>query len=160
MKILTESTPLALWYGAVQKAQTDCHIALKADVESYLVFMLMRYANNPRLAREVMAFQFLDGINSPLHQRGLILQNVGDQCLLITGLFPAVAEKRRVKIRYYIELGKISYEVISRKNNDIFSLLSQQFLLLTDVLQTFRPYHAARFSAQLYQLWEPPTDKK
>ena len=160
MKILTESTSLALWYGAVQEAQTDCHIALKTDVESYLVFKLMRYTNNPRLAREIMASQFLEGVNSPLHQRGQILQNVADQCLLITGLFPDLAERRRVKIRYYIEMGQISYEVISRRNNDIFSLLSKQFLLLIDVLHSFRPYHSSHFSAQLYQLWSDPSDKK
>lgn len=159
MKILTEATPLALWYEAVQEAQTDCQIALKADVESYLVYLLMRYSNNPALAREILATRFLDGINSPLHQKGCILQNVADQCLLISGLFPALAEKRRVKIRYYIELGQISYEVISRKNNDIFSLLSKQFVLLMDVLQSFRPYTSASLPAPFYLEWGEPRKK-
>ena len=153
MKILTEATPLALWYEAVQEAQLDCQIALKDDVESYLVYLLMRHVNNPNLAREIMASRFLDGINKPQRQKGVILQNVGDQCLLITGLFPALAEKRMVKIRYYIELGQIAYDVISRENDDIFSLLSKQFVLLTDVLHSFRPYTPATLSAPLYPEW-------
>ncbi len=143
MKILTKATPLALWYEAVQEAQMDCHIALKSEVESYLVFMLMRHIDKPALAQEIMATKFLDGFNSPLRQRGVILQDVGDQCLLITGLFPRVAEKRSLKVKYYIELGQICYEVISRKNNDIFSLLSKQFMLLSGVLQSFRPEYSA-----------------
>lgn len=156
MKILTESTPLALWYEAVQEAQTDCHIALEGDLESYLVFMLMRYTSNPRLAREIMALKFLEGLNTSTQQRGLALQQVGDQCLLISGLFPAAAEKRLVKIRYYIELGQSSYEVISRKNNDIFSLLSKQFVLLMDVLQSFRPCTTGILPAKSLQAWSEP----
>lgn len=160
MKILTEATPLALWYEAVQEAQMDCRIALKDDVKSYLVSLLMRNTKNPKLAQEVMASQFLEGVNRPHHQKGVILQTVGDQCLLITGLFPAAAEKRRVKVRYYIELGQIAYEVISRKNNDIFSLLSQQFLLLMDVLQSFRPLTPETLLAPAYLDWLETLKKK
>ncbi|HSW70687.1 MAG TPA: hypothetical protein VLH77_01760, partial [Gammaproteobacteria bacterium] len=104
--------------------------------------------------------QFLEGVNRPQHQKGVILQTVGDQCLLITGLFPAAAEKRRVKVRYYIELGQIAYEVISRKNNDIFSLLSQQFVLLMDVLQSFRPYTPKTMLAPAYLEWIETLKKK
>ncbi len=147
MKILTEATPLALWHEAVQEAQLDCQIALKEDVQAYLVYLLMRNTTNPKLAHEVMASRFLEGISRSRHQKGQILQTVGDHCLLITGLFPAMAEKRRVKVRYYVELGQTAYEVISRENNDIFSLLSQQFVILMDVLQSFRPYTAATFPA-------------
>lgn len=154
MKILTEATPLALWYEAVQTAQLDRHIALKTEVESYLVFMLMRHINNPTLAQEIMALKFLDGFHSPLHQRSIILQNVGDQCLLITGLFPGLATKRRLKIKYYIELGQISYEVISQKNNDIFSLLSKQFMILTDVLQSVRPEYATAIPVESCTSWD------
>jgi hypothetical protein len=153
MKILTQATPLALWYEAVQEAQVDCQITLKEDLESYLVYLLMRYTNQPNLAREAMSPRFLEGLTRPLLEKGVILQTVGDQCLLISGLFPALAEKKRVKLRYYIELGQIAYEVISRKNNDIFSLLSSQFVLLMDVLQSFRPYIASAQAALIY-----PTD--
>ena len=115
-----------------------------------------------------MALKFLEGLKNPQNQRGLALQNVGDQCLLITGLFPALAEKRLVKIRYYVELGQSSYEVISRKNNDIFSLLSKQFVLLMDVLQSFRPCTAETLPTALYPIWDetgnllsyPKSDKK
>src|SRR5690348_7635198 len=110
MKILTEATPLALWYEVIQEAQVDSQIALEADLESYLVYLLMRNMNNLGLAREIMACKFLQGLCQPRQQKGLILQTVGDHCLLISGLFPALAEKRRVKIRYYIELGQLAYK--------------------------------------------------
>jgi len=138
MKILTESTPLALWYEAVQAAQSDCQIILKPDLESYLVFMLMRHVQNKEFLREIMAIKFMEGMQYPTQHRDPTLQKVGDQCLLISGFFPAYAEERKVKIRYYIELGRVCYEIISRKENDIFSLLSRQFVILMDVLQSFR----------------------
>ena len=76
MKILTESTPLALWYGVIQEAQTSCHIRLKEDVESYLVFLLMRYTSQQNLTKEIMASKFLEGIHYPPKLRGLALQGV------------------------------------------------------------------------------------
>lgn len=153
MKILTESTPLALWHQAVLDAQTECHVALKTDLEAYLVMLLMRHVNNRELAKGIMATKLLKGMQYPTRQRAVTLQNVGDQCLLITGLFPAVAEKRHVNLRYFIDLGQISYQVISRQNNDIFSLLSDQFVLLMDVLQSFRSCNDVILSPQIRQIW-------
>jgi len=160
MKILTEATPLALWYEAIHEAQIDSQIALNTDLESYLVYLLMRNMNNRNFAREILAYQFLQGLNRPPQQKGLILQTVGDHCLLISGLFPALAEKRRVKLRYYIELGQLAYGVISQKNNDLFSSLAKQFVPLMDVLQSFRPYVAPRIHAWLSFEGNPPSKKE
>jgi hypothetical protein len=154
MKILTEATVVALWHGVLQDAQSASKIILHADLEAYLIFMLMRYASYQQLAREVMATKFLSGMQSTATQRDLCLQKVGDQCLLITGLFPAVAEKRRVKLSYYIEMGQLAYEVISRKNNDVFSALSKQFIPLMDILQNFRPYTPQPIPLAIRQTWE------
>src|SRR5579863_2845454 len=121
MKILTESTPTALWYQAIHEAQDNCHIILKTDVESYIVFLLMRYLDKPGLVSEVIAPRFLNGMQlKAANQRELELQTVGDRCLIITGLFPKLAEKRRVKLSYFIDLGRVAYDVISHKNNDVF----------------------------------------
>ncbi|HVY53761.1 MAG TPA: hypothetical protein VHA13_04505 [Gammaproteobacteria bacterium] len=139
MKILIESTPLALWYEAIHKAQADSHIVLKADIESYLVFLLMRYVSDKELAKEVIAVKFLKCMQYPYNLQRTIMQNVGDQCLLISGLFPALAEKRHVKVSYFIDIGQIAYEVVSKRNNDLYSLLSKQFLQMMNVLRSFRP---------------------
>jgi hypothetical protein len=156
MKILTESTPLALWYEAVHEAETNSHIALKSDTESYLVYLLMRYTTHRELVKETVASKFLQGMQCPDNLRKFVLQKVGDQCLLISGLFPALAEKRHVQVRYFIDMGQIAYDVISKRNNDIFSLLSKQFLPMIGVLRSFRPDEKLPLSIR--QIWEgPPT---
>src|SRR5205814_3904471 len=100
------------------------------------------------------AVKFLEGMHCLPFQRGVALQQVGDQCLLISGLFPAIAEKRHLKIKYYIDLGQLAYEVISRKNNDIFSVLSKQFVMVMDVLQSFQTCTKEILPAELRQIWD------
>lgn len=154
MKILTESTSTALWYQMLQEAQSKCQIILSSDIESYLILMLTRYLTYTTLAQEMMASTFLKGIQLPTRLRATVLQDIGDRCLLISGLFPFVAEKRLVKLRYYIDIGQIAYEVISQKNNDIFSSLSKQFIPLMDVLQSFRPSTFEPLPLEISQIWE------
>jgi hypothetical protein len=139
MKILTEATPTALWFAAVQEAENQAQIELKTDIESYLVFLLIRYTTHQELAKETMTTKFLQGLQYSPHLREPILQNVGDQCLLISGLFPAFILKRRLQLKYYNDMGQLAYDILSHKNNDLFSLLSRHFLSLISVLRSFRP---------------------
>src|SRR5262249_52839092 len=66
------------------------------------------------------------------------LQNVGDQCLLFVGLFPHAAEKKHVKINYFVDLGRSAYANISHTVNDLYWSLAIQFVALMDVLQSIR----------------------
>lgn len=154
MKILTESTPMALWYQTLQEAQAKCQMRLSTEVESYLVLMLMRYLHYRQLAKEIMAAVFLEGMQGSARRRQSILQDVGDRCLLISGLFPAVAEKRLVRLRYYIDIGQTAYEVISHQKNDVFNALSKQFVPLMDVLQSFWPNTVEPLPVEIRRIWE------
>lgn len=138
MKILAEATPLALWYHAVQEAEANCKIILHSELESYLVFTLIRYMTCGQLTQEAVAVSFLKGMQGSPHLRASTLQAIGDRCLIIAGLFPALAEKRPVKLSYYVKMGQLAYEIISRKKNDIFGSLAKQFVPLTAVLHSFR----------------------
>lgn len=84
------------------------------------------------------------------------MQEVGDKCLLFSGLFPNITTKRHVKIGYFVNLGQAAYGVISKTKNDIYSALSEQFIPLMDVLQTIRRYsveHPDLLPMQAYELW-------
>src|SRR6185437_11353883 len=97
MKLLINSTSLALWYDIIHDAEHTCAIALKEEIEAYLVFLMMRYTARPEIVKQIMAADFLYSINLPrLAERELGLQEVGDKCLIYSGLFPTVAEKRLV----------------------------------------------------------------
>src|SRR5579872_334380 len=156
MKLLLNSTPIALWQDVVHEAESACSVSLQEEIESYLVFLLVRYTNKPEVAKKVIATQFLQGMGHHTHsnKRHLVLQDVGDQCLLFSGLFPKIAEKRLIKVSYFINIGQSAYSTLSKTSNDLYGLLAAQFVLLMDILQSIRYYALPDLlPIEAYDLW-------
>lgn len=163
MKLLLNSTPLALWYDIIHDAETKCSIPLHEDLESYLVFLLIRYIDKPELMKEVIATQFLQSLKLPKAERELALQEIGDKCLLVSGLFPSLATKRLVKISYFVNLGKTAYDGISKKQNDLYYSLAKRFVSLMDILQSIRLYsekYPDLLPLEAYDLWNQTGSKR
>src|ERR1700722_775332 len=108
MALLHQSTSIQLWHDLVTDAEKVCDISLKKEVESYLVFLLIRYTTSPEVIKQIIATDFLQSVQLSPSLRQLALQNVGDKCLLVSGLFPTIAKKRLVKISYFVNLGQSS----------------------------------------------------
>lgn len=156
MSIVTSTTPVALWHDIVHQAEQSCSVALKEEIESYLVFLLMRYINKPEIVKQIIALEFLQSLELTPRKREVALQAVGDKCLLFAGLFPSVAKKRLVRVSYFVKLGQAAYFRVSKKSNDLYDHLSNQFVPLMDILQSIRQY--AKISPDLlplqaYELW-------
>ncbi len=132
----------AQWHDLVKEAEAYNGVQLDEDIESYLVFLLMRYTEQPQLAAKVMALEYLDGANSVGNQRQEKMRDVGDQCLLYSGLFPKRAERRRVTIGYYVNLGRTAYHTVSELTQsamaNMFGQLAESFVELMDTLQAMR----------------------
>jgi len=163
MKILFNDNPLALWYDVIYEAEKTSAISLKTDLESYLVFLLARYANKPEIVQRIMATEFLQGLKLKPSQRQLAFQAVGDNCLIYSGLFPKLSEKRQVKISYFINIGQNAYRSISQTKTDIYGLLSAQFVALMDVLQSIRCYSHEfpdLLPLEAYDLWDETGSKR
>lgn len=139
--LLTSPTSLCLWHEVIKHAENRCAVSLKEDLEAYLVSLLMRYINKPEVVKQIFAKTFLEALEAALSQRQVSMQHVGDQCLLFAGLFPRAAEKKHVKINYFVNLGRSAYSVVSTVPDDLFSSLALKFVVLTDVLQSIRQYH-------------------
>ena len=137
-----QPTSTALWYNLVSDAEAAMNIKLEQDLESYLVFMLMRFTNKPNLLSTTVAVDYLKAQLENENVRHDILRDVGDQCLLYSGLFPKIAQRRRVQLSYYIELGRGAYLNLSDSMRhslaDTYAQLSQSFISLMDVLQAMR----------------------
>lgn len=135
-------TSTASWQSLVLEAQSASHIELTEDLQSYLVFLLMRYLYEVQITQKPIALDFLD----TLHQRGRLqqhlLQEVGDKCLIVSGFFPGLAERRLVQINYFIGMGQGAYSALSylsgKGNARLFNELSCGFVPLVDVLQAIR----------------------
>lgn len=141
-KIVTNPTSTTQWQTLVTEASAACKIRLSEEIESYLVFLLMRFINHPQIAQKLMGLEFLHGINRIGSLRPLALRDVGDQCLLYSGLFPGRAQRRRVRVSYYVNIGKSAYlslaEEVNFSSTDLFATLASDFVGLMDILQAMR----------------------
>lgn len=141
MKSLMLSTATALWQGLIREAEQRRHLALGEDLEAYLVFALMRHLGDAQLPGRIMAEEYLRAHERPL--RPDHLRDVGDRCLLLAGLFPRLARRRRVDTGYYIDLGRGAYATAARRapsiERSLFGQLAEAFASLVEVLQAVRP---------------------
>lgn len=141
-RIITNPTSITQWQTLVTDASQICQVALSEELESYLVFLLMRFITAPQMAKKVMGIEFLTSINRSGSLRSLALRDVGDQCLLYSGLFPGRARRRHVRVSYYVNLGKSAYlslaECSKYSDSGLFATLSSKFVNLMDILQAMR----------------------
>lgn len=140
--LILEPSALASWHNLVKEAEQTHHYALHEDLESYLVFLLMRFTCRPEIAKSVMALDFLHTLEQVGREKVEALHDVADKCLLYAGLFPGRAQRRRVRVSYFVELGQQSYSALSvlSKHNlaGLYAGLNESFVALMDVLQVIR----------------------
>jgi hypothetical protein len=139
--LVLQPTDVAQWHALVNEAQAACRCNLDEPLESYLVFLLMRFAERPDLAGRVMALEFLQAQQDG-GQATMQLRDVGDQCLLFCGLFPQVAERRLVKVSYFVNIGRAAYDqlasLVDRHSDRLYGRLAEAFVAIMDVLQAMR----------------------
>lgn len=157
--IIVSSSNTAQWQELVQDAENASQINLGEELESYLVFLLMRYMEKPELLGRIMALEFLGSMESSGQLKQDLLRDVGDSCLLFSGFFPKIAEKRRVSISYYVGIGKSAYyhlaESCQYTMNALYQQLVDGFVRLMDVLQAIRSFDQATLLSPLeaFELW-------
>ncbi len=143
-ELVLQPTPTAQWHALVNEAQLACAIELDEALESYLVFLLMRFTDKPSLLKSMLAVEFLEGLQCEGNLRQDQLRDVGDKCLLYSGLFPGLAKRRRVQLSYFVGLGQSAYSVLSENDiqhfQELFAALSQGFVPLMDVLIKMRSF--------------------
>ena len=139
--LVLQPTDVAQWHALVNEAQAACQHNLDEPIESYLVFLLMRFAERPDLVGKVMALEFLQAQQEPAqttHQ----LRDVGDQCLLFSGFFPQIAERRLVKVSYFVGIGRAAYDqlasLVDCHSDRLYGRLAEAFVTVMDVLQAMR----------------------
>lgn len=137
MSLIINVNSLVLWQDLVRDAEDNCDIQLNKELEAYLVSLLSRYLNKPEMAKTVFATALLEALHEQTTKRQVYLRDVGDRCLLFAGLFPRVAQKRRVKLSYFVDVGRSAYHAISA-TSDLFDSLAVKFVTLMDVLQSIR----------------------
>lgn len=138
--LVLQPTDMAQWHALVSEAQVACKLNLGEHLESYLVFLLMRFVDRPEMTRKIMALEFLNAQQSA-GNNAETLRDVGDQCLLFSGLFPQIAAKRLVRVSYFVNIGRSAYQQASladQTDASLFSRLAEAFVCAMDVLLAMR----------------------
>lgn len=159
-RLVVKASTTEEWLSLVNEAKTAAACKLDEDMESYLVFLLMRFTERPELAASVLALDYLRSMQLSGHLAQDQLRDVGDKCLLYSGLFPERAARRRVRVSYFVDLGRSAYQQLSDRLGHgaatLYERLAHTFVGLMDVLQTMRELGnpaAAPDPLRAYELW-------
>lgn len=141
-ELIIQPTILAHWHTLVNEAESACSLELGEELESYLVFLLMRFTGRPEMVVSVVAMEFLDSLHVSGRRRSDLLHEVGDKCLLFAGLFPDLAKRRRVNVNYFVDVGQSAYYLLAGLSRQqvasMYQHLSDHFVSLKDVLAAIR----------------------
>ena len=140
--LILHPTDISQWHALVNEAQASTRLILNENTESYLVFLLMRFSQGPKLIESVVALDFLESVHNSKVKQFDLLRDVGDKSLLFCGLFPGIAEKRHVSLSYFSDMGQAAYlslgELQDSQNGALYMQLSAQFTMLQQILQAMR----------------------
>jgi hypothetical protein len=136
---IARGAPAELWQALVHEAGERARMPLDESRESYLVFVLLRYQGDGTLLARTQAIEFLQAQSQSGTLRADALRDVGDRCLLIAGLYPGLAVRRRVEVDYFINLGRSAYlEVAQASRNAYATLFEQLARSYRDLVRTLR----------------------
>ncbi|MGQ3891654.1 hypothetical protein [Legionella sp. CNM-4043-24] len=141
-RLILHPTETSQWYALVNEAQATTRLVLNESTESYLVFLLMRFAQGSKLMESVIALDFLHSMNVSGQRQVDLLRDVGDKSLLFCGLFPGIAERRQLNLSYFSDMGQSAYltvgELQEKQQGELYFQLSAQFLNMQAILQAMR----------------------
>ncbi len=159
-QIILGSSSTAQWQKLVHDGEIASDTQLNEDLQSYLVFLLMRFLAKPDVVGRVMALEYLDSLAATGQIKKEQMRDVGDCCLLFSGFFPKIAEKRHVSVSYYVGIGQSAYhhlgEVCQEKMSQLFHGVGDAFVQLMDVLQAIRSFNYMNLLSPLeaFDLWQ------
>ncbi len=143
-QLIVNPTVTAEWHALINEAISQSGQSLNEEMESYLVFTLQRFVTRADLLQRIIGLEYLHSCDAAGAERLVQLREVGDECLLLSGLFPQRAEYRNVPVTYYVDVGQQAYADLSHlydsklSLSELFSSLCQQFVSLMDVLHCVR----------------------
>lgn len=137
-------TPIAAWQDLVDEAAEQAGYHCDDHVEHYLVLTLDHFTTDDHLSSAVVALDFLLALDSMGRESGGQIRKVGDECLLLAGLFPERAARKQVPVDYFVGIGQCAYQLLTQTHfkmlydAELFAKLSHEFPHLIDLLQTMR----------------------
>ncbi len=147
MADMRQGAPAGLWQALVHEAGERAGCVLDESRESYLVFLLLRHQRDGQLLARTQALEWLQANAVTGGLREEMLRDVGDHCLIIAGLYPALAERRRVTVDYFTELGRSAYRGIADAGRSGYAaLFAQLAATYGELVRTLRALRVDRLA--------------
>ena len=139
----TEDYPLELWHQLVIDGIQAMGYNFSESLENYLVLTLKAFSTEHTLGDNTFAFDIFTASQSHHSQQHTLYRTLGDQCLILSGLFPEQALHRNVTLSYFTTLGQHAYSHAAssasyKQDSQLFTALCEHFVGLSDVLNTLR----------------------
>lgn len=105
-----EPTVTATWVEFVKAGEARAECNLGEDLESFLVFTLMRFMHRTDLFSVVLALEFLHASTEYTgKKKEQVLSEIGDTSLILAGLFPERSQRLGVSPSYFSEMGRMAF---------------------------------------------------
>lgn len=146
-EIIYEPTVVATWVEFVREGEKRAELPLGEELESFLVFTLIRLIKKTNIFSPALAIDYLETINTHTGRaRELYLSEIGDICLVHAGLFPERHERFGIHPSYFRNIGCAAFDelgaLFSRKGRKSYGGLYQRaadgFPFMTEVLLATR----------------------
>ncbi|HZH43748.1 MAG TPA: hypothetical protein VEY50_06680 [Lysobacter sp.] len=142
---LRQGAPAELWQALLREAGERLGEPLDESCESYLVFVLLRHQRDEQLLARIQATEWLDAQTQVGSARADALRDVGDRCLLIAGLYPGMAERRRVSVDYFIDIGRSAYLGVADAGRAAYGTLFEHLAeTYRELVRTLRAVRSGR----------------
>jgi hypothetical protein len=140
--LILHPTDTSQWYSLIIEAEAQINVNLEIDTESYLVFLLMRSSKSTLWLDSSVGMDLMQAMQESGQTQKTRLIDVGDKSLLVSGFFPELAQKRRVDLNYFTQIGQIAYASVGNIPDSaefqLYQNLSHQFLTLQAILHKAR----------------------
>jgi hypothetical protein len=125
----------------------------------YVVQLLAGFLRRPdETSDEPLALRLAQALESSGIEQRHNLKRIGDASLFISGFFSDSLRRRLVDLDYYVRIGGVAYEALSRQQSDafspVFAELAQKFVNFVDVLSEVSERSACSTNSDLLRLYE------
>ena len=131
---------LDIWQIQIDRALKESNLSLENYTKSYLAQVLnQQMLNQDLVGHNAISRLWLDALEEKNFNKKKI-QDTGDRCLIICGLFPNQAQIRNTSITHYITIGKTAYASLANHNanpsieNSLFLELNHKFIAISQTI--------------------------
>ncbi|OFZ54795.1 MAG: hypothetical protein A2428_03460 [Bdellovibrionales bacterium RIFOXYC1_FULL_54_43] len=168
-KLTLVSQPQAFFRELLVQALRRQHVSTRAETEFYLVNLLNQFMSTDRLyardqngsaVQEPLALMVKEALEqTELKAQSAMFRHIGDVSLYTAGFFQESLNRKRVNLKYYIEMGGTAYRhvadlVAERLQRAIYDELSTKFAALVGVLADVSEKTTQRSEKDLIRLYE------